>query len=179
MDKHLILVALAILIPGLLFVALHWPHGIHKTFSQHVALKRASILYYFALFALVLPIIFIFFKNYLIPELALSNVVLLLVGLSSLAQIGCTLVPELGGLKAIIHQIFAGVSALLLIAVLMLISKSNSISAFDRVSIFVCMAMMTTIIGFVIFWKKTKLPALLLQASYFSLFFVGVLIATY
>lgn len=179
MDRYLILVALAILVPGLTFVALHWPHGIYKTFSQHVAPKKISIHYYFALFALVLPILFLFFKSYLVPELHLSTIVLTLIALSSVAQLGCTLVPETGGTKTIIHQIFAGISALLLIAVLLFIVKSSNISTFDRSIVIACVALMVMIVGFVAFWKKTILPALLLQVGYFSLFFIAILFATY
>lgn len=179
MDKYLILIALGILIPGLLFVALHWPQGIYKTFSQHIALKRVSIIYYFALFALVLPILFVFFKNYLVPELHLADVALLLVALSSVAQIACTLVPEVGGTKTIVHQIFAGISALLLLVVLLFIVRSDTISALDRVVVTICIAAMLLIVGFVAFWKRTRIPSLLLQVGYFALFFIAILFVTY
>jgi hypothetical protein len=179
MSKQLILLALGILVLGLSFVAFYWPHGIYKTFSQHVAPKRISIYYYFLLFAIVLPILFAFFAKYLIPELQLPTILLYLVAVSSICQLSCTLVPEVGGRKTTIHQIFAGVSALLLIMVLILVAANNNISSMDRLAVIVCTLLMTIVVGFVAFWKKTKLPTLLLQAGYFSLFFIAILFVTY
>lgn len=180
MYKNSILLALAILIPGLIFVTLHLPQGgIHKTFSQHVALKKSSIYYYFALFLIVLPILYLFFAKYLVPTLNLPDVALGLIALSCFTQLTCTIVPETGGLKTRIHLILAGVSALSLTLVLLYVLVSDNVSGFDKSIVAICNFLMISIAGFVIFWKKSILPALLLQAGYFALFFIAILFVTY
>lgn len=179
MDKHLILLALAILIPGLVFVAVRWPHGIYKTFSQHVAPKKSSIYFYCTLFIIVLPILYIFFAEYLIPLLGLPSNTFILIALSCIAQLGCTLVPETGGLKTKLHLILAGASALLLLAVLLLIATNSNVTDFDKVIVITSTFLMSATVVAVVFWKKTRLPALLLQTSYFTLFFIAIITVTY
>jgi hypothetical protein len=177
--KYYILYALLILLIGLVILALRWPQGINKTFSQHAAAQKVTIIYYIALFLLVLPILYIFFYKYFVPHYQLSNLVLYLVAFSSLAQIACTFIPETGGMKTIIHQLFAGVSGLLLIAVIGYLMAASTISSFDKIIMGASLAIMLFILSLVIVWKRSPLPQLLLQSVYFGVFFIAILFATF
>ena len=179
MYKYFVLLALAVLILGLTFVAVHWRRGIYKTFSQHVAFQKSSTYFYFVLFLIVLPLLYLFFAKYLVPALNLSDSVLFLVALSCITQLGCTLVPETGGVKKKTHQTLAGVSALLLIPVLFCILGGDAVSGAVRIVVSVCIFLMVLIVGIVAFWGRARLPVLLLQIGYFALFFAAILAATY
>ncbi len=179
MYKHFILVALALLIPGLAFIPWRWPHGIDKTFSQHVADKVSSIVYYAALFVVTLPLVYLFLANYLVSALALPTSILTFVAISCLAQIGCTFVPETGGMKTKVHVTLAGISALLLPVILLIIMREGVISAADKVVTAACVFVMTLILASLALRTKVRLPALVLQAVYFALFFAALLVVSY
>ncbi|QQS19765.1 hypothetical protein IPL85_05880 [Candidatus Saccharibacteria bacterium] len=162
-----------------MILTLKWPQGINKTFSQHAAAQNATIFYYIVLFLLALPILYLFFYKYFVPHYQLSNVVLYLVASSTLAQIACTFVPETGGVKTLIHQLFARVSGALLIAVIVCSIVASTISSFDKIIMGACLAIMLLILGLVIVWKRSPLPQLLLQAAYYGVFFGAIIFATF
>lgn len=179
MYKHFILFALVILVPGLAFIPWRWPHDIGKTFSQHVADKMSSRIYYVALFSVSLPLVYLFFANYLVPALALPTSILIVVATSCLAQIGCTLVPETGGIKSKIHVTLAGISALLLPVILLIIMRGGVISVLDRMAVGIGTLLMILIAASLMFRNKIRLPALWLQIGYFALFFAALITAAY
>lgn len=179
MYKYFMLYALGILVPGLAFVVWRWPAGLDKTLSQHVASRKSSILYYFFLFLVVLPIMYLFFARYFVPVFHLSEVVLYLVAVSCLTQIGCTLIPEIGGRKTVVHQTLAGISALSLIAVLLYLMVTNGIAMQAKFVVGICVFLMILIVGFIALRRRTSLPVLLLQSGYFTLFFVAILSVAY
>ena len=60
MYKHLILLVTLITVIGLSIVLKVWPDGINRTFSQHVARHKASIIYYILLFSIILPLLLLY-----------------------------------------------------------------------------------------------------------------------
>jgi hypothetical protein len=173
--KYFVLYALAILIIGLAYLVRRWPAGIQHTFSQHAARQKVTIYYYMALFSIVLPILYVFFDKYFVPKYQLPHIVLLLVGLSSIAQIACAIIPETGGKKTIIHQTLAGISAVLLVGVLIPNLSAPLITFFDKVITTLALLVMSSVLLLAVLNKKFALPALLLQIVYFSAFFVAIL----
>lgn len=176
---YFLLLALLILIPGLIFVPIRWPMSVQNTFSQHVAPRQSSINYYRALFIVVLPILYAFFATYFVPKFRLPSTVLWLVGVSAVAQIGCTLIPETGGRKTTIHVGLAGISALLLLGVLAVLLKSLYVSPLDKWVTCIAIAIMSAIILIVGIWRNAKLPGLILQSAYFAAFFITLLFVTF
>jgi len=179
MYQNYILLALLILLPGLAFIVWRWPLGRHATFSQHVAGKRSSRLYYFLLFAITLPILCIFFWRYFVPTYQLSHVTMLLVAIAALSQIACTLIPETGGKKTATHQTLAGISALCLLPILVIIVFAPTISILEKVACVVCGGAMLVIILSAAIFRNRKLPLLIFQASYFAAFFIAIIFVTY
>jgi hypothetical protein len=177
--KYFILYALLILVVGLVTLALKWPQGIHKTFSQHAAAQKVTIVYYIALFLLALPILYTFFYKYFVPHYQLSQVILYLVAASSLTQIACTFVPETGGVRTRVHRLFAGVSGLLLLAVTGCLLAAPTISSFDKAILGTSLAVMLFTLSLMIVWKRSSSPQLLLQSVYYGAFFAAILLVTF
>jgi hypothetical protein len=177
--KHFILYSVAILLGGLLFLALRWPQGIYKTFSHHAAAQKFTTFYYAGLFLVALPVLYLFFAMYFVPHFELTSMVLYLVAASSIFQVGCTFVPETGGLKTTIHKILAGLSAILLLGVLMCLLLAPTIPQSGKFFIGTSFAVMVGIVAILTFWKRTPLPLLLLQSAYFGSFFIAMLATTY
>lgn len=176
--KNFGLLAVLILTLGLTFLVRKWPQGKHLTFSQHAAKQRQSIGYYIGLFSVVLPLLNLFFAEWLVPMLGLSGWFTICVVVSSAAQLACTLVPEVVGWRTKWHQMLAGISALLLIPPIAIIFFSSVISTWLKVIVFVCGTVMVGVIGAASF-LKSKTFGWPVQALYFAAFFVAVLSVTY
>jgi len=177
--RNYLLYSIVVLFSGLLFLICRWPRGRNYTFSQHAAGQRSSILYYIALFATALPMLYIFFWKYFVPHYKLPALTLGLIGASATAQIGCTLVPEIGDRHTTVHRVLAGLSAVLLPPVLLILLMSPPITLLDKLWVGAAFVLMTGVIGATLYTKQLRLPALLLQATYFTVFFAALAIVTY
>ncbi len=156
-----------------------WPQGKHKSFSQHASAYRHTYFYYIGLFAVVLPLLLLFFTDWFVPTFNLSGWFMVCIGLSMITQILVTLIPESGGKKSLYHRRFAFVSALLLIPPLVIIAMSESVSMFGRISSVVALITMFSIIVVLIAGRGKHKQLLWLQVGYFVAFFAAVLATTY
>ena len=176
--KHLLFVALLILVTGLIVLAVRWPQGMGKTFSQHAAAQRFTIYYYIGLFTLVLPLLLAFFVGYLIPTLQLPTWFSVCIIFSMLTQYACTLIPETGGWKTTVHRVLAGISALLLLPCLQILLAADSVSQSDKSYIVFPFLLMISAVATLIVMKGQAKHALIIQAMYFAAFFSAVLVVT-
>lgn len=173
------LIAAVITVMGLLFLVRKWPKGSQYTFSQHSAAHKASTIYYSALFAVMLPLLLLFFIKWFIPTFKLSIWFTILIVLSAATQFTCTLVPESGGLKSKYHRLLAGCSAVLLLPAMYILIVSGNITTSMTMLAFTMLGIMLGITAFLAVAKGAHKYLLFLQAGYFACFFVAILGITY
>ncbi len=173
--------ALSILILtfGLIVIPVAWPLDIKHTFSQHVARHKASITYYIALFSVFLVAFSVFYIGWFIPTLQLPFYTSILYCVAMITQYTCTFIPEIGGMKSVLHRILAATSAFTLIpltlALLTIPSPAMRVTVLASVSIMI-------ILPIIFLHKRLKRylgESYLIQALYYAAFFTPVLIATY
>ena len=181
--KNLILIVSLITVVGLSVVLRVWPYGTNRTFSQHVARYRASVIYYIVLFSIILPLLLLYIFNWFIPTFNPPALFGFFLALASVSQYGCVLVPETGGRKTFIHQMLAFLAADCLLPATILVALTPTVSPIGRAVAVVSSLLMATIIAiFVKAYVKNKGQhkyLLVIQASYFALFFATLLVATY
>lgn len=177
--KYFGLIAVIILILGLAFVAIRWSEGKHLTFSQHVAKHKHRIIYYNLLFTFVLPLLLLFFLGWFIPTFGLSAWFGFFIAASSVAQYVCTLIPEVGGWKTRYHRLLAGISAILLMPVQLLLLAADTIGMVDKAVVTIGLCIMVGIIFLIAINNGEHKYFLLLQSLYFGAFFVPILFVAY
>jgi hypothetical protein len=181
--KNLISIVSLITVIGLSVILKIWPYGINRTFSQHVARHKASIIYYILLFSIILPLLLLYIFNWFIPTFNPPTLFGFLLVLASVSQYGCVLVPETGGCKTFIHQMLAFLEADCLLPATLLIALTPAVSPIGRAVAAISSLLMATIIAiFVKAYVKNKGQhkyLLVIQASYFALFFITLIVATY
>lgn len=177
--KILGLLSVVILLCGLIFVIIKWPQGKHLTFSQHVAKQKQSIIYYAALFTVVLPLLLLFFVGWFTPTFKLPVWFNIFIVTASVTQLACTLIPEVGDWKTKYHQALAGISAICLIPSLLFILLSNQIDSLSRLLAAMAVIIMLGIIYLLIKGAGKHSHFLILQSLYFAVFFIPVLTASY
>jgi hypothetical protein len=174
------LAAFVLIVFGLAFIILRWPQAKHMTFSQHVAVGKRSIVYYVALFSVVLPLLFLFFADWFTPAFHLSYWFTVFVTISLITQYVCTLIPEIGGWRTKYHRLLSGVSGILLVPSLLLIQFSDLLSIVDKGVIIAGFLVMLSVVYTVIKNKKqTYEPSYIHQSLYYIGFFVPILIISY
>lgn len=166
--------AVVILAIGLGLLAIRWPRGIHKTFSQHAAASRCLIVYYAVLFSIVLVLLNIFFITWFIPTFRLSGIFTVLILGSSLCQLLCTFIPETNSWRIVVHRILAAASAVLLLPCLPLLFTLNG----GEIAI-ASFIVMTCIIAIVFITRAKPRYSLLLQTTYFIAFFAPIIALSY
>jgi hypothetical protein len=177
--KYLGLLAIIILVTGLVFIMLKWPQGRHSSFSQHVAIRRHTIVYYSLLFGVVLPLLLLFFLRWFMPEFELSAWFGFFIVASSLFQFACTLIPEIGGWKTRYHRLLAGTSAVLLMPALLILLLSDSVELLSKLLTIISLAIMLGTIYVLSKGKGQHQQFLLLQSAYFAAFFIPILFTAY
>lgn len=177
--KYLGLISITFLLVGLWFVIWRWPQGKHVTFSQHVAQHKSATIYYFFLFALTLPLLNIFFIKWFVPYFQLSSWFSIFAVVASIFQIACTLVPEIPGWRIRWHQAFAGVSAVLLLPLPVMVALTQNVGAPDRILAAISLAIMVGVMGFTIHAKGRHAKLLVVQSIYFAAFFAPILFISY
>jgi hypothetical protein len=177
--KFVGLLAVAILAFGLTFLVVKWPLGIHRTFSQHAAVKRMLTTYYFALFSVALSLLLTFFITWFVPTFQVSRWFILLVAASSVCQILCTLIPETKGWKVRWHQILAGLSAILLLPSLFVLFYANTVQIDGKICLVISIFMMCGVIATTLIRRTRLRHQLLLQATYFIAYFVPIMYISY
>lgn len=178
-PKYLGLISITFLLVGLWFVIWRWPQGKHMTFSQHVAQHKSATIYYFFLFAITLPLLNIFFIKWFVPTFDLTVWFNVFAIAASAFQIACTLVPETPGWRTKWHQVLAGISAVLLLPLPIMIALSQNIGTPSRFLAAISLAIMVGVIGFTIHAKGRHTNLLVAQSIYFAAFFMSILFISY
>lgn len=149
------------------------------TFSQHVARKRSSAIYYSVLFAVALPLLYLFFADWFVPEFKLSGWFTALVLASVAAQFLCTLIPEIGGWKTTVHRVLAGISGIALLPLVAMMIVSSHISPYGRILAGITLVAMTVLLAIGLKNQQGHRYSLLLQAGYYVFFFALVFMVAY
>ncbi len=175
-ERILGLVSIGLLASGLLLLAGRWPLGIHQTFSAHAAQSKKLSAYYFFIFAVTLPLFYVYLYGWVVPTLGASVWAAYIFLFVILTQIACTFFPETGSsTKVVAHRALAGISALLLVPVLVLLALS--VGGLAHYSIVTGLVVMLTSLLLGVIGRGRY--ALILQASYCLAFFVPVLVLGY
>jgi hypothetical protein len=177
--QHLGLFVILLLIAGLTFTVMAWKGGLHMTFSQHVARKRSSAVFYSLLFMTTLPLLMWFFTAWLVPVKKLPSEFLWFASVAVLFQILCTWVPEKGGRKTLIHRILTAISGISLIPLVAIIANTQSLSAATRNTAWLALFIMLLLLSIALRKQKGHRYALLLQIGYYAAFFIVILLTTY
>lgn len=181
--KHLIALVSLITMTGLSLILFLWPYGINRTFSQHVARHKAGIVYYILLFLLILPLLLLYVFGWFIPTFRPVELFGVLIVVASICHFACTLVPETGGRKTVVHQMLAYLSADCLLPATFIIMLTPAVSNGGRIIAGFSSILMAIIIAVLIkAYAKNQGEhkyLLVLQGSYFTLFFLTLLVATY
>lgn len=177
--KYLGLLSIVLLLVGLWFVVRKWPQGKHMTFSQHVAQHKSASVYYFFLFAVTLPLLNIFFIKWFVPHLQLSGWFTAFAVTASVFQIACTLVPETPGWRTKWHQVLAGISAVLLLPLPIMVAFSQNVGASDQFLTVISLVAMVGAIAFAVIAKGKHAKLLIGQVAYFVAFFIPILFISF
>ena len=170
----LLIMPVIALVIGLIFLIKKWPDGgIHATFSHHAASTRHASRYYALLFLITLPPIVVWFGLYPMPHLALPRLSLYVMIAAAIFQIVAACIPE----KAPRITIHRSVTAISMIAILLTVVLLRQASR-DFVIGSALVAMLGTVLYAVALRDRTKYQ-LLLQASFYALFFTAVGIAAF
>lgn len=176
---YLGLVSVVLLLLGLWFVVWRWPQGTHLTFSQHAAQHKSATIYYFFLFAVTLPLLNVFFIKWFVPQFHLSVWFSIFTVAASGFQIACTLVPEVPGWRTQWHQALAGVSALLLVPLPIILALSANVETVGRLLAGMALFAMLGIIAFAMQAKGSHPKLLIAQSAYFAALFMPILFVSY
>jgi hypothetical protein len=177
--KYFGLISVTLLLVGLWYVIWKWPQGRHMTFSQHVAQHKSAVIYYFFLFGITLPLLNISFITWFVPAFGLSICINVFAVAASIFQVACTLVPEVAGWRTKCHQALAGVSALLLLPLPIILALSSNIETVGRLLAVLALFTMFGIIASVKYTKGNHPKLLIMQAAYFAAFFTPILFVSY
>lgn len=177
--QHLLLIDIVLLIAGLAFVLVKWPGGKHMTFSQHVAVSRASQVYYSLLFLVTLPLLLWFFVGWLVPEKGLPVSFTWFAVIAVLFQILCTFVPETGGRRTTMHRLLTGISGVAMLPLVVIIAMAADLSTSVHLVAWLGLTIMASLLGIALANQKGFPWALWLQIGYYAVFFVVMLSATY
>lgn len=179
-SQHIIWLGIIILALGLYGVIRFWPEGgLAKTFSQHVAPYHRGVLYYVALFTVTLPIFALFFFGWFIPYHQPAFLFGVLIAVALLTQYACTFVAEVSGTKARVHRGLASVSALALLLAVGVLIFTGYFSLFGRIVLDVGFVGMAALLAYIIMTNAEHPKILLIQSSYFALFFTTIIFVTY
>lgn len=173
------ILGLLVLALGLFVLVLHWPLGMHKTFSQHAAVSRTTIVYYIVLFAISLLLLNLFFWLWFVPYFGIHWLFLVFVTIASILQIVVTLIPETKGKQARTHRSLAGLSALCLLPCIYILSLTESIGYEYMIVTAAVLLAMLALMTIVIYFRGKPNYSLLLQTAYFALFFFPIILISY
>jgi len=177
--QHLGLLTILLIIAGLTFTVTKWKGGLHLTFSQHVARNRSSKIFYSLLFMVTLPILMLFFADWLVPTRSLPSAFLWFSAIAILFQIACTWIPEEGGRKTVVHRILTTISGVALLPLMVIIASSTNLSITVRCAAWIGLLVMIVLLSIALSHQKGYRYALLLQVGYYAAFFIVILMVTY
>ncbi|MCA9328829.1 hypothetical protein KC959_03585 [Candidatus Saccharibacteria bacterium] len=178
--NHLGLLSIFVSWVGQFILLKKWPGDGTMTFSQHVARKRESIIFYMVLWSFVLPAFYWFMMIPFADKLGLGILFKSFATLASIGMLGAALIPETTELKTKIHRVSAYGMAYLLCPLVFIVLIQGSISGFARVFLWVTgLWMLAGVIRSSIEKRQHGKKTLLFQAFYVMLFHVSILVAYY
>ncbi len=170
--------SLGVLIVGLLGLLIWKGFAPDRTFSQKAATSISSLIYNSLVYALALPLMYLFFTRIFIPQQDLGNIFFILMVCSLGAQFVCTLLPERGA-TAIPHRIVTGISGVLLLPLLIILAASEQTTNNERIIISLSVAMMLVLLVVGLMNQRGLRYALLAQVAYYVLFFAPIVLMVY
>lgn len=150
----------------LIFLLVYWGFDYSKTFSQHAARSKSSILYYFFVFFFFLLAFSVFMLNWFIPKIELSELFGYVFVLGVTGQLIAVIIPEVGGRNTFVHQCAAGVMAVSVFIQTIIVTFAVE-SSVSRMVGFAAVAIMISIILVLLLNLGTKKHILILQSAYF------------
>lgn len=177
--KYFGLLAFVLLALGLSYILYTWPQPERKSFSQLIAIRRVSIVYYILLFSIVLPLLLIFFFRWFVPHVGAPMVFLAFICVASILQYLAALIPERGGHIAV-HRKLASASALCMPAALVTLLFSARITWLEIGVLLIGIVSMLGIGLILISKKQETVPVTYVeQAFYYGSFLIPIMLVSY
>lgn len=148
------------------------------SFSLHAAQTRGGQIYYFLLFAITLPLFYLFVIEWFTPTLELGAEFNYLVTAGVLGQLLAVLVPATPGRKEQIHNLGAYLMAATMIPASILIALSHPPLFVSAVAATGAVYMIGASFLF-LFVKRSHAYFLYFQAAYIAMFHVIIISSTY
>lgn len=167
------MVGLSTVFINLAILVFCWPLGTAYSFSEHAAQSKKLSIYYFVIFLISLPCLWIYFTYYFVPILQLPHYLSVVFAGAVVFQLLCTLFPI--HKHRMVHTILAGASALCMLLVMILASILLG-GMSQAITITGTVVMACDLLFSVIFLKKFPLIP---QAVYYLAFFIAIPASTY
>ena len=147
--------------------------------SQHAVLTKTSYFFFIIIFAITIPLFYLFIIQWFVPTFNLGRQFINLISIGLLLQIFYAIIPDVKGVSGLFHKLFAYSFAFLLIPLNIIIFTSSNFSPIGRFASFASTLFM--IFGLILLlWKKGKLKYyLFFQIAYVLCFHASILFATY
>lgn len=157
------------LLIGLFYLVKKWPDGgINATFSHHAASTENATKYYVALFLVTLPLFTTWFIIWLVPWLHLPLAAIVMICVATITQIWAAAVPERSP-SVDLHRAITSLSIVGIISVtsmVLYVSRSSIVA--------LSLACMLAILGYSVVRRDRARYQLLLQAGFYTMFFVAL-----
>ena len=149
------------------------------SFSRHAAANKTA----FTTLAIIEPFIlsgfFLFIYKWFVPTFRLPALFTVLVGLSSLGLLIAAWIPDVAGWKHKVHEWTAYPAVILFIPISLIMCFVSGLPAFVRGAWIIALVYNTACVTFFLFSKKAKEYHLYLQAPYFVLTHLAILLTAY
>lgn len=136
-------------------------------------------MYYSLLFIISLPILYVFFVFWYVPSRSLPYYFIWFITAATMFQIGCTVIPETGKVKTIIHRLLTGISGAALLPAIFIIAIAANLPNITRAVAWLIAFIMTILLCIALANQRGYRWALLLQIGYYGAFFAAILVTTY
>ena len=162
-------------------LGLLWWRGfdVSETFSQKAARSNLSSVLYSLSFIAPFAFLYLFFTEWLMPQLGLPHAFYVVLLISLLFQIFCTFVPEKGGWMTTVHRTLTGISGAALLPLLAITALMGDITSLERMVCVVALLIMGWLLTFALQHQDGYKKALWLQIGYYGTFFLAILFVTY
>lgn len=176
--KWLGLLSILIVWSGLIFLLYKWRGNKRMSFSLHAAQTKNGQIYYFVLFATVLPMFYLFIIKWFVHTLGLNNWFTLAVTVGVLGQLLAVLVPAIPGIKGQIHNFGAYIMAFTMLPAVLLIAFAN-VPYIVTIASLAAATYMIFAASLFIFFKKSHDYYLIFQAIYIATFHANIILSSY
>jgi len=176
--KWLGLVAMILLWSGLIFLLHKWPGKKSMSLSLHAAQTKSSQVYYFFLFVIVLPLLYLFLVTWYVPTVGLSGIFTFLATIAFLGQLTAVIFPAVPGWRIRVHNYGAFLMTLLMLPISLLIAFGQVSKLIQVLTVVgVCYLIGATILYVAV--KRTHAYTLYFQIAHIAVFFGIILLSAY